>query len=232
MKMKVYNGDLKKGKKFNRFNILFVIMIAIFSIIIVRLYDIQVVHGQYYKDIAKAKAHNIITVEAPRGLITDKNGIGLATEVPGYNLTYTDTPEAGTQIFTTIQKVFKLLDENGEAQTDNFPLKIGPYRFEFSSSDPKGIEILKLRFLRDRGLQTNILKTKFENKKEADLTLSEITELNNELLKLTPEQMYNELLKAYGVIEGVSSLHINETPTVIRRYLIVKDSIKMNFFSA
>jgi penicillin-binding protein 2 len=134
---------MKEGKKINRFNVLLVIMVAIFSLIISRLYYIQILNGQYYKDIVKATAHNIITVESPRGLITDKNGIGLATEVPGYNLIYKDSAETDTRIFTTLQKVFKIFDENGEVQTDNFPLKIEPYRFEFGSSDPRSIEILK-----------------------------------------------------------------------------------------
>ncbi|MGK0467518.1 peptidoglycan D,D-transpeptidase FtsI family protein [Clostridium sp.] len=223
---------MKEGKKINRFNVLLVIMVAIFSLIISRLYYIQILNGQYYKDIVKATAHNIITVESPRGLITDKNGIGLATEVPSYNLIYKDSAKTDTHIFTTLQKVFKILDENGEVQIDNFPLKIGPYRFEFGSSDPRGIEILKLRFLKDRGLQGKILKSKFKNKKENDLTSDETIQLNTELLKLTPEQIYNMLLKEYGVIEGVASLHIQKTPNEIRRYLIIKDSIKMNFFSA
>ncbi|MEK6264327.1 MAG: cell division protein FtsI, partial [Clostridium sp.] len=223
---------MKEEKKINRFNVLLVIMFAIFSLVISRLYYIQVLNGQYYKNIVKATAHNIVTVEAPRGLITDKNGIGLATEVPGYNLIYTDTAETGTQIFRTLQKVFKIFDENGEVQSDNFPLKIEPYRFEFGSNDPRGIEILKLRFLKDRGLQGNILKTKFKNKRENDLTSVETTQLDTELLKLTPGHIYNKLLKAYGVIEGVSSLNLQKTPAEIRRYLIVKDDIKMNFFSA
>ncbi|HEY8805829.1 MAG TPA: penicillin-binding transpeptidase domain-containing protein, partial [Clostridium sp.] len=162
---------------------------------------------------------------------TDKNGISLANEIVGYNLTYTDTAGAGTQVFTTLQKIFTILDNNGEVQTDSFPLKIGPYRFQFNSSDPKGIQILKLRFLKDRGFQGNILKSKFKNKKETDLTSNETTELNNELFKLTPDQVYNELLKQYGVTKGVSSLNIQETPDVLRRYLVVEDAIKMNAFS-
>ncbi|HEY8805066.1 MAG TPA: penicillin-binding transpeptidase domain-containing protein [Clostridium sp.] len=222
---------MEKGKKFNRYNVLVVIMLAIFSIIIASLYNLQVLNGQYYKNTANTEALKVITIEAPRGLITDKNGINLATEVVGYNLSYTDTTKAGTQIFTTLQKVFKILDENGQVQTDSFPLKLGPYRFEFSSSDPKGIQILKLRFLKDRGFQGNILKLKFKNKKEAELTPYETTQLNNELLKLTPEQVYNELLDQYGVTKGVSSLNIQETPDVIRRYLVVEDAIKMNGFS-
>ena len=218
---------MEKGKKFNRNNVLIVIMVAIFSTIGVKLYFLQVINGEYYKDESKnISARKLIAIKAPRGLITDKNGISLATEVLGYNLTYTDTAntdKTGTRVFSILQKAFKILDENGEVQTDSFPLKIGPYRFEFSSSDPKEIQIMKLRFLKDRGIQDNILKTKFKNKKEDDLSPYETTEINNEPLKLTLEQIYNELLKKYVVIKGVSSLHIQENTDVIRRYLIVED---------
>ena len=223
---------MKKKKKFNRYNALIVIMVVMFTTIGVRLYYLQIFMGQYYKEAATIATNtHRITIEAPRGLITDKNGINLAYEVPGYSLTYTDTTQSNTQIFTSLQEVFKILDENGEVQTDSFPLKIAPYRFEFSSSDPKSIQIMLLRFLKDRGLQGNILKTKFENKKEEDLTSSETTELNNELLKLSPEQIYKYLLDEYGIIKGVSSLNIKATPAVIRRYLIVKDAIKLNYFT-
>ena len=222
---------MEKEKKFTRYTVIVILTIAIFSIIAAKLYYLQVLNGQYYKNEANAKDYKAITIEAPRGLITDKNGISLATEVLGYNVVYTDTTKTRTQIFTTLQKVFEILDENGEATTDSFPLKIGPYRFEFSSSDPKEIQPMLLRFLKDRGFQESILKSKFKNIKESALTSSETTELNNELLKLTPEQIYNQLLKQYGVLKGVSSLNVQQTPNVIRRYLIVEDSIKMNSFS-
>ena len=222
---------MEKEKKFTRYNALFVIMLALFSVIIVKLYYLQVLNGKYYKTAANANAHKVITVEAPRGLIIDKNGIDLANDVLSYNITYTESANASSKVFTTLQKVFTILDANGENQTDSFPLKVAPYRFQFSSSDPKGIQILQLRFLKDRGFQDNILKVKFKNKKEADLNSNEITELNNELLKLTPEQVYNRLLTQYSVINGISNLHIQKTPTLIRRYLVVEDAIKMNFFS-
>ena len=221
-----------RKKKFNRTNALLIIMAVIFLTIGAKLYFLQVFNGQYYKDLATIAANtHKITIEAPRGLITDKNGINLANEVPGYNLTYTDTVKSNTQIFIMLQDVFRILDENGEVQTDSFPLKINPYRFEFSSSDPKSIQTMLLRFLKDRGLQGNILKTKFENKREEDLTSLEVTELNNDLLKFTPEQIYKYLLDEYGVTNGVSSLNIKATPDVVRRYLIVKDEIKMNYFT-
>ncbi|MGH4050138.1 MAG: peptidoglycan D,D-transpeptidase FtsI family protein [Clostridium sp.] len=221
-----------KGKKFNRYNVLLIIMIAIFFAIGSKLYYLQIFNGQYYKDKAKAADNtHKLSVEAPRGLITDKNGINLANETPGYNLTYTNTNKSSEQLFANLQEVFSILDENKEVQTDSFPLKIDPYRFEFSSSDPETIQVLLLRFLKDRGLQDDILKNNFENKKEEDLTTSEKTVLNNELLKLTPQEIYEYLLKEYGVTKGISSLNIKTTPNLIRRYLIVKDAIKLNFYT-
>ncbi len=224
---------MKKRKKFNRYNSLLIIMVAIFSTIVAKLYYLQVYNGQYYKDKATiANNTHKISIEAPRGLITDKNGITLANETPGYNLTYTDTTKSNEQLFSNLQEVFNILDENKEVQTDSFPLKIDPYRFEFSSSDPSSIKVLLLRFLKDRGLQSDILKNKFKDKKEADLTTSEITVLNNELLKLTPKEIYEYLLNEYGITKGISSLNIKTpTPSLVRRYLIVKDAIKLNFYS-
>ncbi|MBU3178863.1 cell division protein FtsI [Clostridium estertheticum] len=225
-----------KKKEFNRYNILYIIMLAIFIALGAKLYYLQVFKGDYYK--AEAETVNsakLVTVAAPRGLITDKNGIKLATEVPGYNLTYTSTADKSKdniQLFTTLQKVFKILDDNKEVQTDSFELKINPYRFEFTSRDAKVKQAMLLMFLKNRHLQDNILKVKFKNRKEGELSTSEKTMLNNELLKLTPEQIYNKLLVDYKVKDGIESLNIKATPDVIRRYLIVKDSIKMNFYSA
>ncbi|MBU3217987.1 cell division protein FtsI [Clostridium estertheticum] len=226
---------MKKNKKFNRYNILSIIMVAIFIAIGSKLYYLQVFKGDYYK--AEAETINsakLVTVAAPRGLITDKNGIKLATETLGYNLTYTsttDTSKDNKQLFTTLQKVFKILDDNKEVQTDNFALKINPYRFEFTSNDAKGNQVLLLRFLKDRNLQLTILKAKFENKKEEELSPSEKTALDNELLKLTPEQIFNKLLVKYKVKDGLASLNIQPTPDMLRRYLIIEDGISMNFFS-
>ena len=129
-------------------------MLVMFTSIGAKLYYLQVYKGQYYKEEAKIlNSAKLVTVDAPRGLITDKNGIKLATEALSYNLTYTSTTNAGkdnTQLFATLQKVFEILDDNKEVQTDSFPLKIAPYRFEFNSSDTKVKQVMLLRFLKDK----------------------------------------------------------------------------------
>jgi penicillin-binding protein 2 len=226
----------KKIKKVvNRYTFLILIMVILFSTLGVRVYYLQITKAQYYCDIASNKSHKLITISAPRGFITDKNGVKLATDVQSYNLTYTDTDESDKVLFPTLQKVFKILDENGEVQTDSFALKTDPYRFEFNTSDPKEEQIMQLRFLKDRGFQESILKKKvFNGKKEADLTPSETAKLNDELLKYSPKYVYNELVEKYGthgILNGLKSIKVDPTTKNVRRYLLVEDGIKMNSFS-
>jgi penicillin-binding protein 2 len=221
----------KLKKMFNRYTGLVIVMLILFSALGGKLYYLQITSGQYYSNTANTKSHKLITVAAPRGFITDKNGVQLATDVQSYNIDYTDTDENEKSLFSTLQKVFQILDENGEIQTDNLELKSNPCRFEFNSSDPKVIQTMQVRFLKDRGLQESILKKDFKGEKEADLTPSETAKLNDELLKLSPEYVYNELVSKYGIIKGLKSINVQATPSTIRRYLLVEDGIKMNSFS-
>lgn len=225
--------DKKKKNIFNRYSVLILIMLFAFSAIGVRLFDLQVVQGTYYSEKANTKAHKLIPEEGPRGAITDKNGIKLATNKQSYEVTFMDTEDSEKQFFETMAKVFKILDDNNEKQDDSFALKVNPYRFEFNTSDTKSIQTLQLRFLKDRGFDESILKKQFDGKKEADLTSEETSKLNSELLKLTPEEVFNTLIdnKHYGVKAGVSKVKSNYTVEDLRRYLLVKDAIKMNSFS-
>ncbi|UZW12692.1 penicillin-binding transpeptidase domain-containing protein [Clostridium pasteurianum] len=223
----------KRKKIFNRYSVLIIVMLVAFSAIGVRLFNLQVVQGTYYSEKANTKSHKLIPEEGPRGAITDKNGIKLATNKQSYEVTFMDTEDSEKQFFQTMAKVFGILDENNEKQDDSFALKVNPYRFEFNTSDSKSIQTLQLRFLKDRGFQDAILKKQFDSKKEADLTDAEKSKLNAELLKLTPEEVFNTLIddKHYGVKSGVSKIKSNYTVEDLRRYLLVKDAIKMNSFS-
>jgi penicillin-binding protein 2 len=222
----------KKIKKiFNRYTFLILIMVILFSILGVRLYYLQITEGQYYSDTVNTKSHKLITISAPRGFITDKNGVQLATDVPSYNIDYTDTDENEKTLFPTLKKLFQILDENGQTQTDNLELKSNPCRFEFNSSDPSVIQSMQVRFLKDRDFQESILKKDFKGKKEDDLSDSQKAMLSAELLKLSPEYVYNQLVAKYKIIKGLKSINVQATPENIRRYLLVKDGIFMNSFT-
>lgn len=184
----------KKKKEFNRFTALFLIMIVVFASILTRLTVLQIVKADEYKDKANTKAITEIREPAPRGEIVLKDGTKLATNVQSYNLIFTETEDSSLSFYNTMDSVFKILDENTEVQRDNFELKLNPFRFEFKAQDEDGRKTLELRFKKDRGLDEKVKKELNLNKKE-ELTDEDNEKINEELLKITPEETFNYLVE-------------------------------------
>jgi len=189
---------LKEKEKLSRYTVLVIIMVSIFSIMIGKLFSLQVVKGSQYKETATNRSIREISDQAPRGDILDRNGEVLATSVQSYTLVYNETDESDKHFFQTMHKVFEILDKNGENQQDDFELKINPFKFEFRSDDPKTRRNLEIKFKRDRGLNEDIeseIKKKDENISEDEL----IKQVNDRLLKISPEETYKLLLKQYQI---------------------------------
>ncbi|MCM8710368.1 penicillin-binding transpeptidase domain-containing protein [Clostridium sp. SYSU_GA19001] len=222
----------KKKKNFNRFTSLIIIMILVFASIISRLTVLQIVKADEYKDKANSQSITEVQEYAPRGPILASDGkTQLATNVQSYNLTFTETTDSSTSFFDTMDMIFKILDENGETQKDDFALKINPYRFEFNVQDDEGRKTLEIRFKRDRGLNEKIQKKLFPDKKEK-LTEEEEEQINEELLKITPEETFNYLVDQYkvspeGIFEKIlSGFKSSPEETIMRiqeRYKIASD---------
>jgi penicillin-binding protein 2 len=71
----------------------FLAVTVLFSVvllgIVVRLYFLQVVNGTYYAGVAENNRLRIISTDAPRGEIRDRNGVILATDVPSFDVVVT-----------------------------------------------------------------------------------------------------------------------------------------------
>jgi penicillin-binding protein 2 len=211
-----------KNTNFTRFTALAFIMAAILFAICIKLVFLQIVNGEQYLEKANNRSIREIPVTAPRGNITDVNGKVLATSIQSYTLVFNPTDEGDAKFFETMQKVFKILDANGETITDDFELKMSPYRFEFLSDDLATKRSLELRFKKDRGMDEAIKKKLYNNK--TNLTSAEQAKVNEELLKITPEETFNLLVKQYSIDTSMSLADQ-------RRYMIVKDTEKMQSFS-
>ncbi len=163
---------INKDKKFTRFGGLMLVMIFIITAIISRLVYLQLMNSQEYKEKANNRSIREIPDPAPRGNITDRNGVVLATNKQNYMLMYNETAENKESFFSTMEKVFSILDQYKEKQTDDFELKINPYRFEFKASTTEGKRVAELRFKTDKGLYDEVIKKLFtgKNKKEKERT--------------------------------------------------------------
>jgi penicillin-binding protein 2 len=64
-------------------------MIVLFAIFAARMFFLQVIMGNYYLGRAETNRTQVIAIPSSRGVIYDRNGVILASNVPSYNITIT-----------------------------------------------------------------------------------------------------------------------------------------------
>ena len=196
----------KKKQKITRFQILTWISIAIILLIVLRLVYLQIYKNGYYEDKANTQSRRFITETAPRGKIYDSQGNLLATNKQTYSITYNETTESNEMLFSTIQKVLKVLDENNEKQQDTFELKMDSNDkayFDFNTSDSEVKKAKELRFKKDRGFDEAVKKELFGNI-SSELTEIQESQVNEKLLEISPQTVFYTLLKDYKFYELLS----------------------------
>ncbi|MBZ9624709.1 penicillin-binding protein [Clostridium sp. FP2] len=226
----------KKDNEFSRFNIVTSIMLGIFFVIILRLVNIQIVNCELYKQTANKQNHKVISTIAPRGDIIDRKGKKFAKSKQSYILTFTNTKESEESFFSTMDNVFKILDANKGIQIDDFLLKVKTsadkkktiYSFDFNKTvDKKTQNWIELRFKKDRGFDDEVIEKLYKDIKKTDLKSEQVKKVDAALLKITPEQVFNKLIKNYGMDEIVDS----KNKELLRRYMLVKDTLYMQSYS-
>jgi penicillin-binding protein 2 len=225
----------KKRKEFNRYTTIVLIMILVFASIVSRLAFLQIVKADEYKDKANTKAITEVQEFAPRGEILDSSGSVFATNIQSYNLTFAETEDGTKYFYDTMDSVFRVLDENGENQKDDFALKINPFRFEFKAEDEDTRRALEIRFKRDRGIHEKVQRELFPNKKDK-LTEDEEEEINEKLLEISPEETFNFLVEQYkvspkGIFEKTLNIYKTDKEEALQRLaarynITVDDEIK------
>ncbi len=231
-------------------------MLIIYAAILSKLAILQIVKHDDYKDRANNRSVRQIPEQAPRGKILDSNGSVLADSRQNYAIEYIETTDSDKYFFETMTKVFSLLDELGEQQKDDFKLKLdssNKFYIEYTSSDPSVIKKQDLRFKIDRGMDFYIkTESEYFKKKKGDLSEEDQLKLEEEILKVTPEELFYRLVKKYDLYklmipdpsedekkayEKKTGKEITEellkkySLEQLRRYVLVKDAIKMQSYS-
>lgn len=247
----IVNKPVKK-KKISRYTVLCIIMGIIFGAITLRLLYLQVFSYEEYKEKANTTSTRFVSESAPRGEIYDSNGVTLATNVRTYSLTYTETDVTQKNFYSTMSELFKILDESNENIQDTMLLKVkddGTMYFDYLSSDKDSQNYSELRFKKDRGFNEPIQKKLFPEITE--LSDEQTSKINEELLKITPEESFYMLVKDYNLIELIDPeynstkekkdeyknmtgeeitqkiLDAGYSLSDIRKYMLVKDTIKI-----
>lgn len=202
-----------KKKRFNRFTAMSVIMIMVFCSIASRLYYLQVVKADEYKEKANKRAITEIQDPAPRGYIEDKNGIKLADNNQSYTLTFAETDESDLYFYKTMDQVFKILDNNKEVQKDDFELKANPFSFQFEVTDADAKKDREIRFKKDRGFY-ELTEHKMYPKLKDKPTDAQDEAITTKMLQITPKQVFDELVKDYGITpEDIFKMYVKAYKT-------------------
>ncbi len=126
----------KKKTKSNlnlRFNILTVLTYCIGIVLIIQLFNLQIVHGAEYREESNTRLTRETTLEAARGEILDRTGTALVTNSTKFSLELYKTKIDDNELNNSILNIVNLLEKYQVKYVDSFPISINP--FEYTISD-------------------------------------------------------------------------------------------------
>ncbi len=122
----------------SRLFILTIAMMALFGILIQRIFVLQIVNGEEYLNNYALKIEKSRELKSTRGNIYDRNGNLLAYNELAYSITiedngsYDSQEEKNTLLNHELELIFRKLDENGDSITNDFEITMeedGSYSF-------------------------------------------------------------------------------------------------------
>ena len=94
-----------------RYNILTVLVYIIGIILLIQLFNLQIIHGKEYRETSNTRLTRESSIEAARGTITDRKGNVLAATKTGYSIELYKTKTDNESLNNTILKMVKLLKQ-------------------------------------------------------------------------------------------------------------------------
>ncbi|MBR1736297.1 MAG: hypothetical protein IJ736_04685, partial [Firmicutes bacterium] len=131
------NSDMNRSGEYvtSRLIVFIVCVIIIFSILIVKLFRLQIVMGEFLQNQVVGTTLKEITVKAPRGSIYDRYGRPLAVNTSSFTVNLDPSVQVD-DLNAMLLDLSNLLTENKEDLIDDFPIsKERPYIFLFNGDD-------------------------------------------------------------------------------------------------
>ncbi len=159
-----------------------IVAMALFGVLIYRLFVLQIVKGEEYANSYTMKAEKTITINGARGNIYDSEGRLLAYSELAYSVViedcgyYESNKIRHAALNTIISKMVTIIEDNGDEIDYDFPIEYVNGRFSFTVSDNT-----LLRFLRDIYGHSNI------------------SQLTDEERNATAEDVVNYLMERYKI---------------------------------
>ena len=121
----------KPNTKF-RFNFITTIIYVVGIILLLQLFNLQIVHGSEYREQSNTRLTRESTIEADRGSILDKSGNTIVGNTMGFSVDLYKTKIDDKTLNQTILNVINVLEQNGDSYIDDFIIDVNPYAFNVS----------------------------------------------------------------------------------------------------
>lgn len=118
-----------------RFNIITTIVYIIGIILLIQLFNLQIIHGQEYRETSNTRLTREATLVASRGSILDRSGNVIAGTKMGFSLELYKSKIDNDTLNNTILKIIQVLEQNGDTYIDSLPITIEPFAFNFQTEE-------------------------------------------------------------------------------------------------
>lgn len=123
-------GKVKEKNDRIRYNVITILVYIIGIVLLAQLFNLQIIHGQEYRETSNTKLTRESVLKADRGDIKDSSGTIIATVDTQYSIVLYKTKVSNETLNNTILKLVNILSTNGDQHVDNFLIDINPYRFK------------------------------------------------------------------------------------------------------
>lgn len=121
-----------------RFVILKVVIVVMLAAVVWKLFDLQIMKGDQYLEVANNRLTTNIVEKAPRGEILDRYGTKLVSNKVGYSVVMQKTDLKNEEFNDEIKKLVDILYSNKCEYYDNLPISFAPYQFSFEDENDDG----------------------------------------------------------------------------------------------
>ena len=102
-----------------RYNLLTIITYAIGIVLLLQLFNLQIIHGAEYRETSNSRLTRETPVRAARGNIKDRTGIELVRTDTGYSVEIYSTKVTDQELNTSIERFISILEKNKDEFVDN-----------------------------------------------------------------------------------------------------------------
>ena len=120
-----------------RYNTMTVFTYIIGIILIVQLFNLQIIHGKEYREESKTRLTRESTLLAARGEILDRSGNVLVTSSQKFNVELYKSKIDNNTLNNSILKIVNVLEKYQVSYSDSFPININPFSFKISDETLK-----------------------------------------------------------------------------------------------